>query len=71
MLEIGKTFMYNSIEYRVNFINEKAGRFGLEQIGEEKVEHEVNQKIKIDDNFYKVVSTNPGRNRISIKPIKE
>jgi len=70
MLELGKTFMYNGIEYRVNYINHEAGRFGLEQISE-KVNHEINQKIKIDDNFYKVVYIHSGKNRISIKPIKE
>jgi hypothetical protein len=70
MLEIGKTFMYNGIEYRVNFINNEAGRFGLEQIGE-KVNHEINQKIKIDDELYKVVYVHSSKNRISIKPTKE
>ena len=70
LFDIGKTFMYNGVEYRINHINEEQGRLGLEQIGE-RVVHKTGQKIKIEDNMFTVVYVHTGKNRISIKPIRE
>jgi len=70
MLEINRTFMYNGIEYKINYINEKKQRFGLEQIGEKRKVHETNQIIKIDDTTFKITYVHAGKNRISIEPIR-
>ena len=71
MFEIGKTFMYNGVEYRINHIGDKFNRIGLEQVGDDKVDHSVNQIIKIDDVSFKIIYIHTGKNRISIEPIRK
>jgi len=63
--------MYNGIEYKITFLNEKKNRIGIEQIGnlEDMVLHEVGQKIKFEDMMYKIVYIHSGKNRISIEPL--
>lgn len=71
MIEIGKAFMHNGIEYRITFINEKAGTLTIEQIDEKVEFHEVGSIIKIDEKPYKVFYVNYGKGRITLKPIGE
>ena len=71
MIEINKTFMYNGLEYRIIFINEKVGTFSVEQINQKLEIHEVGSIIKIDEKPYKVFYVNYGKGRITLKPIGE
>lgn len=71
MIEIGKTFMFNGIEYRVNFINEKNASFTVGQIDEKVAFHEVGQILKIDEKPYKIIYIHSSKNRISLRLLRE
>lgn len=68
--EVGKKFMYNGIEYEISFINEKKKRINVFQVVNEKIEkidHNINQIIKLDGTFFMVKYVNKGKDIISLE----
>ena len=72
VIEIGKTFMYSGIEYRIIYINSKKETINVELVElKDNKFPEINKRIIIDKANFIVTYINKGKNRITLAPVKK
>jgi len=70
LIQVGQKIMSNGVEYEVTFYNSKNDTFSLTMLDKKEIELVVNQKIILNQKYYKVVYINLGQKRINVKAIR-
>ena len=70
LIQVGQKIMSNGVEYEVTFYNSKNDTFSLTMLDKKEIELVVNQKIILNQKYYKVVYINLGQKRINVKVIR-
>jgi len=70
IIEIGKTFMSNGIEYKTTYVDKKKKRINVEPIVGNDLPH-LNEAIIIENEPYIVTYINEGKKRVSLQLIEK
>jgi len=71
MIEVGTTFMARGQEYRIVHKNEEKNRISIEPIGKITDILQLNEKLEIDNLFYKVMYIKEKQKRVALDLIRK